>query len=121
MIVYDALAEAPLLRIQRVIQETGNCESLVRRNARLGLFTKPVKVGPRAAAWPAHEVRAIVAARVAGIPDAGIRELVCQLHASRLERAVEAVAAAGVSFDPAAHRVPGPRLMVGNAWSTAVG
>jgi prophage regulatory protein len=48
-----------------------------------GVFTHPVSLGGRAVGWPAHEVAALNAARIAGKPDAEIRTLVAQLEAAR--------------------------------------
>ena len=48
-----------------------------------GLWTRPVKLGARASAWPSHEVTALNAARIAGKPDDEIRELVKRLEADR--------------------------------------
>ena len=51
--------------------------------SRIGVFTHPVSLGGRAVGWPAHEVAALNAARIAGKPDAEIRALVAQLEAAR--------------------------------------
>jgi prophage regulatory protein len=50
-----------------------------------GLFTSGVAIGQRSRGWPADEVKAINAARIAGKSDAEIRELVKRLHAQRTE------------------------------------
>ena len=43
----------------------------------------PSRIGPRAVGWPAQEVAALNAARIAGQSDAELRELVTRLHAAR--------------------------------------
>lgn len=48
-----------------------------------GLFTKPIKIGKRASGWPASEVAAINAARIAGKTDDEIRALVRKLMSAR--------------------------------------
>lgn len=53
---------------------------------REGLWTQPVKIGTRSSGWPEHEVKAITAARIAGLSDEQIRDLVGQLHAKRSEK-----------------------------------
>lgn len=58
-----------------------------------GLLTPSVSVGERARGWPDHEVETIAAARIAGMPDTGIRELVKQLHHRRGERLAALLAA----------------------------
>jgi prophage regulatory protein len=66
--------------------ETGHRSHASIYNAiKAGLFTKPVQIGQRSVGWPSDEVQAINAARIAGKPEAEIRELVKRLHAKRLE------------------------------------
>ena len=48
-----------------------------------GTFPKPISLGGRAVGWPAHEVATLNGARIAGKPDAEIRELVTKLEAAR--------------------------------------
>ena len=48
-----------------------------------GLMTPPIKLGSKSSAWPAFEVNAILAARIAGKSDDEIRALVVQLTAAR--------------------------------------
>ncbi len=50
-----------------------------------GTLTKPVPIGQRAVGWPSDEVQAVVAARIAGMSEAEIRDLVNRLHAKRAE------------------------------------
>ena len=48
-----------------------------------GLFPPPVKFGAKSSAWPASEVNAILAARIAGKTDDEIRALVIELTEAR--------------------------------------
>jgi prophage regulatory protein len=48
-----------------------------------GLFTPPVPIGARAVGWPADELAALNAARIAGKSDDEIRALVAKLEAAR--------------------------------------
>lgn len=48
-----------------------------------GTLPRPVRIGPRATAWPEHEVDQVIGARIAGLPDAQIAELVAKLHQGR--------------------------------------
>ncbi len=74
----------PMLRLPDVLVETGHRSHASIYNAiREGLFTKPVRIGQRAVAWPMEEVKAINAARIAGKSTAEMRELVESLHARR--------------------------------------
>lgn len=75
-----------MLRIGSVKAELGHkSDGSVYTASRVGLFTKPVKIGERAVAWPSDEVEAINRARIAGHSNAQIRELVIHLHAKRIE------------------------------------
>lgn len=84
---------ATILRRRQVEAETGNSRSGIYEQIEHGLFTKSVKIGARAVGWPADEVKAIAAARVAGLDDSEIRALVQRLHARRTERFAELVGA----------------------------
>ncbi len=48
-----------------------------------GLWTRPVKLGPRASGWPEDESDELIAASIAEKSDAEIRALVQRLHAAR--------------------------------------
>lgn len=53
-----------------------------------GRWTKPVKASAGRVAWPAYEVEAQIAARIAGKADDALRQLVRQLEAARQHIAV---------------------------------
>lgn len=53
------------------------------RDIKLGLFTPPVSIGPRAVGWPSFEVVALNEARIAGKTVSEIRALVSDLKAAR--------------------------------------
>jgi prophage regulatory protein len=72
-----------LLRLPSVKAETGASRSTIYLRIQQGLWPKPVKLGPRSVAWPASEVAALNAARIAGMADAEIRTLVAKLEAAR--------------------------------------
>lgn len=72
-----------VLRGPAVERETGDRRSTRYERIDKGLFPKPVKLGPRSVGWPASEVAAINAARIAGKSDEEIRALVVRLHAAR--------------------------------------
>jgi prophage regulatory protein len=75
-----------ILRMPAVKAETGHRSHASIYNAiKDGLFTSGVAIGQRSRGWPADEVKAINAARIAGKSDAEIRELVKRLHAQRTE------------------------------------
>ncbi|HSD38328.1 MAG TPA: AlpA family phage regulatory protein [Rhodocyclaceae bacterium] len=72
-----------ILRLPEVLRQSGASRSTVYLRISQGLWSKPIKLGPRAVGWPASEVSTINAARIAGQSDADIRALVTQLEAAR--------------------------------------
>jgi prophage regulatory protein len=73
-----------LWKVNRLMDERAQSRSGVYAAAKDGLLTKPIKIGPRASAWPSEEVQTIARAQVAGWSDDQIRALVRQLEAARL-------------------------------------
>lgn len=72
-----------LVREPGVLSMSGLARSTLRRHIQQGLFPQPIKIGERCAAWPAHEIDAIIAARIAGKSEADIKALVASLEAQR--------------------------------------
>ena len=72
-----------ILRLPAVKLATGLSRSTLYLRIAQGVFTHPVSLGGRAVGWPAHEVAALNAARIAGKADAEIYALVAQLEAAR--------------------------------------
>ena len=72
-----------ILRIPAVKSESGLSRSTIYLRIAQGLWTKPVSLGARAVGWPADEIEAINAARIAGKTDEEVRALVSKLEASR--------------------------------------
>jgi len=72
-----------ILRRKRVEAESGYSRSTLYLRITQGLWPKPVSLGPRAVGWPAREVAAINAARIAGRSDDEIRALVAGLEIGR--------------------------------------
>jgi prophage regulatory protein len=72
-----------ILRLPDVKTATGLSRSTLYLRIADGVFTHPVSLGGRAVGWPANEVGALNASRIAGKPDSEIRELVAQLEAAR--------------------------------------
>lgn len=73
-----------LLRLPAVKAQSGYSRSTIYLRMSQGLWTKPVSLGARAVAWPAGDVAALNAARIAGKNDDQIRALVLKLEAARL-------------------------------------
>lgn len=76
-------AAITILRRKQVEAETGYSRSTIYLRIAQGLWPRPVSLGARAVGWPAGEVSAINAARIAGKTDAAIRVLVSQLEIAR--------------------------------------
>lgn len=72
-------------RLPTVQAEMGKKRSALYEDIRDGLMVKPVPLGKRAVGFPANEVRAINAARIAGAGEEDLRKLVTRLHAERLQ------------------------------------
>jgi prophage regulatory protein len=72
-----------ILRRKQVEAECGYSRSTIYQRMAQGLWPKPVSLGARAVGWPAAEVAALNAARIAGRTDIEIRVLVSDLHAAR--------------------------------------
>lgn len=72
-----------ILRLPAVKAETGYSRSSIYLRISQGLWPKPVSLGARAVGWPADEVAALNAARIAGKGDDEIRRLVTKLEAAR--------------------------------------
>jgi prophage regulatory protein len=75
-----------ILRMPQVKEVTGHrSHASIYTAIKEGLFTKGILIGQRAKGWPSEEVAAINKARIAGLPDEKIRELVNQLHLLRAQ------------------------------------
>lgn len=72
-----------ILRLPAVKAESGYSRSTIYLRISQGLWPKPVSLGPRCVGWPAHEVAAMNAARIAGKTDDEIRALVVRLEMGR--------------------------------------
>lgn len=72
-----------ILRLPAVKSESGLSRSTIYLRITQGLWPKPVNLGVRAVGWPASEIAAINAARIAGKSDDEIRALVVKLEAAR--------------------------------------
>ena len=74
---------ANILRVRKVLAKTGMTRSPLYVDIARGLWTRAVKLGPRAAGWPEDECDALVNARIAGQSEDQIRKLVQKLHEKR--------------------------------------
>ena len=72
-----------IFRLPAVKAESGYSRSTIYLRITQGLWTKQVSLGPRSVGWPADEVAALNAARIAGKSDEEIRALVVKLETAR--------------------------------------
>lgn len=72
-----------LERLPQLLARRGRGRSAHYNDIARGLWTRPVQIGARCAAWPAHETDALLKARIAGVGDDAIQQLVERLHAER--------------------------------------
>ena len=76
-----------MIRMSEVPRAYGKKKSAVYTDIQRGLLPKPVPLGARAAAIPAHEIDAVLRARISGAKELELRDLVDRLHAKRQESA----------------------------------
>lgn len=76
---------------RRSLERSGQSRSTRHRLIGKGLWTKPVKISERQSGWPDEEDEAQYNARVAGLTEGQIRELVVQLYAKRAQLAAELI------------------------------
>ncbi|KTC87022.1 helix-turn-helix transcriptional regulator [Legionella brunensis] len=74
-----------ILRLPAVKISSGLPRSTLYLRISQGLWTKPISLGARAVGWPANEISALNAARIAGKSNDEVRDLVKQLEAARKE------------------------------------
>lgn len=81
-----------ILRLATVKAETGYSRSTIYLRMAQGLLPRQVGLGSRAVGWPASEIYAVNAARIAGKTDEQIRALVSKLEAARITADAEGLA-----------------------------
>lgn len=72
-----------ILRLPAVKSECGYSRSTIYLRIAQKLWTRQVRLGEKSVGWPAEEVAALNAARIAGKTDSEIRALVLRLEAAR--------------------------------------
>lgn len=78
------MSNSLLLRLPAVMERIGRSRSAVYSDIERGVMPPPIKIaGRRAAAWPLAEIDAVIRARIAGRPDAAVKDLVRSLVTAR--------------------------------------
>jgi len=72
-----------ILRQKKVWDRRGVGKTTHYSDISAGLWTRPIPLGARTKGWPEHEVDIQLAARIAGLPDEALRELVTLLEGAR--------------------------------------
>jgi prophage regulatory protein len=73
-----------ILRYRELLARLGlRSAASLYEHADSGVLTRPIKIGPKAAGWPEHEIDVILEARAIGATNDEIREIVKGLHAKR--------------------------------------
>lgn len=76
------MTKLTLERLSEVRRRMGRGRTSIFNDVRAGLIPPPIHVG-RLSCWPAHEIDAIIAARLRGCCEDSIRLLVADLTAKR--------------------------------------
>jgi len=72
-----------IARLPTAKAESGYSRSTIYLRMSQGLWTKQIRLGRDVAGWPASDIAALNAARIAGKTDEEIRALVVKLEAAR--------------------------------------
>ncbi len=72
-----------ILRIPKIVSESGLSRSTIYSRAAEGLWPKLIKLGPRSVGQPASEVSTMNAAHISGKSEEEIRVLVLKLESAR--------------------------------------
>lgn len=83
-----------ILRLPAALERLGMGETSYRTAMADGLLPKLITLGVRAVGIPEHELNQVIRARIAGLPDGDIRNLVERIHAERARIAAELIGGA---------------------------
>ena len=72
-----------MLRERQALVRLGLSHGPFWKQQKDGLLPRPVKMSARTSRWPASEIAAVIAARIAGKSEEEIRTLVSQIEAKR--------------------------------------
>ena len=99
-----------LLRLQETLEVRGQKKSNLYADIRRGLMTSSVALGTKLVGWPASEVDAINAARIAGKSPDEIRDLVTRLETARSDALEEAFESYGITLPSNVRAIPERRV-----------
>ena len=72
-----------ILRLPQVVKATGLARSTIYLRIDQGLLTKPISLGGKSVGWPVDEITKINAARISGMSNGQIIDLVKKLEQER--------------------------------------
>lgn len=79
----EAIQKDQFVRLYSVTHQSTLSKQFLRKEIAKGLFPRPVKLGQRLSVWLQSEVDAILKARIAGISNDELKDLVKDLEAAR--------------------------------------
>ena len=79
----EVIKNDQFVRIGSVTQQTTLCKDFLYKEIAKGLFPRSIKLGQRISVWLQSEVVAILNARIAGISNDELKDLVKELEAAR--------------------------------------
>ena len=72
-----------IVKLPVILLQCARSSSSHYRDIQNGLFTAPVSLGKKAVGWPLNEIKILIAAQIAGLPEEEIQQLVKALHDKR--------------------------------------
>ena len=79
----EAIQKDQFVRIGSVTQQTTLCKDFLYKQVAKGLFPSQIKLGERVSVWLQSEITTFLNARIAGISNDELKDLVKELEAAR--------------------------------------
>ena len=79
----EAIQNDQFVRHDLVKQQTTMCKPFLRKQIAKGLFPRAIKLSERVSVWLQSEITAFLNARIAGISNDELKDLVKELEAAR--------------------------------------
>ncbi|HIF9094338.1 helix-turn-helix transcriptional regulator [Photobacterium damselae] len=72
-----------IIRLPAVLKTVGISRATLYKQIQAGLFPRPINLGARSVGWVADEVDALINARIQGVDNEGIEQLILSIHKAR--------------------------------------